>query len=277
MTNFPTQAAKKLGDLSDAANDARAIADSSLERIRQLEDGLAFAPNSEKSDDYRAELNRLTARRSAQQGRFLALTATVTAIKAWLAGLPANVAFEVIEAPALALNPGETITEAVERIRGEIAATQREIVRVRNAALPVETIKAHASDYVNKLVERGRPSIHSGHDSVFSVSIPSHGWTVKSPVMEMLAWLDPQRLLARLLAEIEADAAALMDQLRLSSTERSELLAVLTETLDDAERQEEELISRAADAGTDIPRRPDASSAAILGVRASRKPKAVAA
>ncbi|MGB6078642.1 MAG: hypothetical protein WBF99_04210 [Xanthobacteraceae bacterium] len=94
--------------------------------------------------------------------------------------------------------------------------------------------------------------------------------------MEMLAWLDPQRLLARIHAEIEADEAASMDQLRLSSTERSELLKVLTETLDDAERQEEELISRAADAGTDIPRRPDASPAAILGIRASRKARVAA-
>jgi hypothetical protein len=274
---IPSQAASKLGTLADAAADAQAIVSSSLVRIQQLEDGLTFAPNSERSGEFKAELTRLTARRSAQQGRFLALTATVTAIKAWLAGLPANVAFEVIEPPAFQLKDGETVTSAVERARSIIVATQREADRVRNAALPVETIKAHASDYVNKLVERGRPSIHCDHNTAFSVSIPSHGWTVKSPVMEMLAWLDPQRLLARIHAEIEADAAASMDQLRLSSTERSELLKVLTETLDDAERQEEELITRAADAGTDIPRRPDASPAAILGVKASRKAKAVAA
>ncbi|MGB6078641.1 MAG: hypothetical protein WBF99_04205 [Xanthobacteraceae bacterium] len=144
--NLPRTASEKLGGLADAAADAQAIVSSSLVRIQQLEDALTFAPNSERSDEFKAELTRLTARRSAQQGRFLALTATVTAIKAWLAGLPANVAFEVIEPPAFQLKDSETVTSAVGRVRSIIVATQREADRVRNAALPVETIKAHASD-----------------------------------------------------------------------------------------------------------------------------------
>jgi hypothetical protein len=276
MKQLPSSADSKLGALIDSASEAQAVVNSTLDRIRELEHGIYNNPNGDRAKEWGQELTRLTARRSAQQARFASLSTTVTAIKTWLAGLPANIVFEAVEPPALALKDGETITEAVERIRGEIAATQRELTRVRNAALPVETIKQQAEAYVTSLVERGRPSIHCGHDTAFTASIPSHGWTVKSPVLELLAWVDPQKLLQRLHAQIEADATA-TDQLRLTAVERGELLAAMAAVLDDLERTEEALIERASDTGQLIERRHDASSAAILGVKAAKRKAKVAA
>ena len=277
MNNLPTQAASKLGSLADSASEAQAVANSTMDRIRELEHGIYNNPNGDRAEEWKQELTRLTARRSAQQARFAALTSTVTAIRTWLSGLPANVAFEVVEPPALALKDNETLAEAVERIRGEIAATQREIARVSNAGLPVDEIKAQAQDYVNGLVGHGRPSIQCDHNAAFTVSAPSHGWTGSrsSSLIAMLAWLDPQRLLQRLNTEIDADAAA-TDKLRLTPNERGTLLSTLSQVLDDLERTEEALIEKAGDAGHVIERRNDASPAAILGVRATRKAKVAA-
>lgn len=275
MTNLPQTASSKLAGIIDAASEAQAVINSTMDRIRELEHGLYNNPGGDRAREWGQELTRLTARRSAQQARFASLSTTVTAIRTWLAGLPANVTFEIVEPPAFKLKDGETITEAVERIRGELATAQRELARARNAALPVETIKQQAEAYVTSLVERGRPSIHCGHDTAFTASVPSHGWTAKSPVLELLAWVDPQKLLQRLHAQIEADAAA-TDQLRLTAAERGELLAAMAAILDDLERQEEALIEKAGDAGQLIERRHDASPAAILGIRATRKAKVAA-
>jgi hypothetical protein len=53
--------------------------------------------------------------------------------------------------------------------------------------------------------------------------------------------------------------------------ERDKLIGAMVAVIDDYERQEEDLIARAADAGQDIPRRHDASPAAILGVRVTQR------
>jgi hypothetical protein len=153
----------------------------------------------------------------------------------------------------------------VERIRADVEATKREIARVSNAGLPVDEIKAQAQDYVNGLIEYGRPSIQCDHNVAFTVSAPSQGWTGyrSSSLIALLAWFVPQRLLQRLHTEIDADAAAI-DKLRLTPNERGTLLSTMSQVLDDLERTEEALIERAADGGTDIPRRPDASPVAIL-------------
>jgi hypothetical protein len=87
--------------------------------------------------------------------------------------------------------------------------------------------------------------------------------------LALSAWLDPARLIARLHDEI--DAAAGDDQLRLSSSERDRLIAAMVAVIDDYERQEEALIEKAGDAGQLIERRHDASPAAILGVRVTKR------
>lgn len=99
----------------------------------------------------------------------------------------------------------------------------------------------------------------------------AHGWSAKSE-LALLEWLDPTRLIARLHDEIDSSAAAAGDdQLRLSASERDKLIGAMVAVIDDYERQEEDLIARAADAGQDIPRRHDASPAAILGVRVTKR------
>ncbi|MBN9003127.1 MAG: hypothetical protein J0H75_14040, partial [Rhizobiales bacterium] len=113
--------------------------------------------------------------------------------------------------------------------------------------------------------------IKGSRDIPFSVSAASQGWSAKAP-LAALAWLDPARLIARLHDEIEASAAAAGDdQLRLSASERDKLIGAMVAVIDDLERQEEDLITRAADAGQVIERRHDASPAAILGIRVTNR------
>lgn len=275
--NLPAQASTKLGALIDAANDAQAIVSSSLERIRQLEDTLAFMTDPERSEQLKSELARVTQRRTAQHARFIALSTTVAAINGWLQPLPASASFELVEPPAFELLEGETVVAAIDRLRTELAATQRELQRVRSAGLPIETMKVQASKFVEELVARGRPVIKGDHDIPFDARTASHGWSAKSE-LALLAWLDPTRLIARLHDEIEAGAAAAGDdQLRLTSSERDKLISAMVAVIDDLERQEEDLITRAADAGQLIERRHDASPAAILGIRVTKRSKAEAA
>lgn len=268
MSNLPTQASSKLGALIDIANDAQASANATLVRVGQLEETLFIAPNSERADEFKAELARLTQRRTTQNNRYFATTATVTAIQAWLAKLPASAAFEIVEPPPFTLKGNETALAAVDRLRSELATTQRELAKVRGAGLPIETMKAQATRYVEDLIARGRPVIKGSHDIPFSVSAASQGWSAKAP-LAALAWLDPKQLIARLHDEIAAAAGD--DQLRLSSSERDKLIGAMAAVIDDLERQEEDLITRAADAGQVIERRHDASPAAILGIRVTKR------
>jgi hypothetical protein len=278
MSNLPTQASSKLGALIDTANDAHTSANATLVRIGQLEEALFVVPNSERADEFKTELARLTQRRTTQNNRYFATTATVTAIQAWLTKLPASAALELVEPPPFALKDGEAVIAAVDRLRTELETTQRELAKVRGAGLPVEVMKEQATQFVEELVARGRPVIKGGHDMPFDVRAASHGWSAKSE-LALLAWLDPKQLIARLHDEIDPSAAAARDdQLRLTSAERDKLIDAMIAVIDDLERQEEDLITRAAEAGgQDIPRRHDASPAAILGVRVVKRSKAEAA
>lgn len=269
--NLPAQASSKLGAIIDASIDVHSGLDTTLARIGKIEYLFAFGNVGDRIEEFQSELARLTAKRTAQNNRYFALTATVAAIQAWLEKLPASAALELVEPPPITLKDGETVLAAVDRIRTELAATQRELQRVRSAGLPVEVLKAQATKFVEELVARGRPVIKGDHDIPFDVRAASHGWSAKSE-LALLAWLYPKQLIARLHDEIDASAAAAGDdQLRLSSSDRETLMAALVSVADDLERTEEDLITRAAEAGQVIDRRHDASPATILGIRMTKR------
>jgi hypothetical protein len=80
----------------------------------------------------------------------------------------------------------------------------------------------------------------------------------------MTAWLQPDAMLARLVADIDA-----LPEPKLSMTEkeREEKLAEVRDELDALERNEEALITRAHEMdGVEILRRADASPLAVLSV-----------
>ena len=69
---------------------------------------------------------------------------------------------EYVKPAKAALQKGETISAAIVRLRLRIAALSGERVKVLQARVPPEDLKAAAAAYVDALAERGAPSDHRG-------------------------------------------------------------------------------------------------------------------
>ena len=88
-----------------------------------------------------------------------------------------------------------------------------------------------------------------------------------------IAWLDPDALLKRLKAQIDAMPKP---ALALNAQAKAQKLAMLKDSLTTLEYEEEAMIAESEVEGPALARRPDASPGAILGVIVSQR-KAVTA
>jgi hypothetical protein len=226
----------------------------------------------------------LLARRKAEYGPLRDL---VAAIERFLADTPGAIVDAAV--PVLDLD-GETPEAAVARIRSHIREIERERAAVLSAPVNAFVAKERARRHVDALVRAGAPKVAalltpSGEGFAWPkaalrpqpVSRPAvnslgdrfvaDGGSAAPPDLidaaALTAWIDPDRLLQRLYAEIDASAPAGS----LGDDEREARAAALAEARLDLERQEERLVD-----GTVIERRPDASPLAVLGVEIVTEP-----
>jgi hypothetical protein len=163
-------------------------------------------------------------------------------------------------APTVVVKPkrGETIVAAVERVRQQIADLTSQLDDLRAAPLTRTELRKRAAALVDELAERGRPIAHVERGE-FSVqwrrTLSAIPGMTPTDAVALLAWIDPDTLVARLMGEIpDAPGVSAAERERREPELEAQILAL--------ERVEEALIEKT----TEVARRPNANPAAILGV-----------
>lgn len=228
-------------------------------------------------DKQKAELARLKAAEDQHGARRRILAALVNAAETWIKGVPTGMTIAMHPVEPSLLKKGESIADAVERLRRRGRELQADLDRVRAAPWPSALARERMRAQIAKLVESGRPLTHHlvdhGEPVAFatrSVSVrilntapEAIGFAEVPDVMALLAWLHRDTLIAALDREIDAtadDAHALdADQRRQAEAE------ILADRLS-IEREEAELCWRQASDGLPIMHRPDLDPQSLLGV-----------
>lgn len=170
---------------------------------------------------------------------------------------------------------GETLAQAIIRIRGEIVAAQAELVRLKLQPLPRDELQQRAKDYVEQLAAEAGPLVRTANGS-FEVE-----WAVPTPLSYGVQ--SPSRSAAAMLCAMFPDkmldliVAQLPDQGGMPAAQRQEREAEVTARVLRLEREEEALIEQAQAQGIECHRRPNASGWAILGIEIGREQEQVAA
>ena len=90
------------------------------------------------------------------------------------------------------MRTGETVLEAIARVRGELAAAQCELMQLRGAPLPIDDLKQMATEAVSRFAT---PSLQV-RDGRLDI-----GWPKDQ--VAFLAWLNAEQVVARLHEQID--------------------------------------------------------------------------
>jgi hypothetical protein len=205
------------------------------------------------------------------------LHALCSSIRQWLNALPPGAVLEPAESVTAKPRQNETLAQAIERLRDEIAAAQNHLSVVKAAPLLKSELKAAASLLVQQLAQRGRPKVSAGRDGLkvaFTADPRADTLAHRDDIAALLCWQNPVAMVSAIEREIDALPET---QAAMSAAEQSKRAAELAEQLLGLERIEEALIDKAASEGVDIPRRENASPAAVLGIAVVAKVKALEA
>lgn len=263
---LPDTATRKLALLTQASDDARALAFSAKQRAEQLGTRIIQLRNAQASADIERVLQQHKEALDLQQSRYESwqrIEQTVAKLKSWLAEQRDTV-FEPVAAAAVETN-GKTLAG----LRSRITALGTEYRDVRTSALPLADAKRQARELVAMLGQRGRPHIHEPFGRLRIA-----GWmgdeagsgtpTPHSVTVEFLCWAIPDVMAARLDTVLEQTPRN-PDALPLD--QRAVRLAEIEQLIFQLELQEEALVEQAAASGVSLERRSDQSPASILGVR----------
>ena len=166
-----------------------------------------------------------------------------------------------------ALRDGESVTDAILRLRDEISRARGELSRVRAAPLPADEIRAAVFEQVDRLAKEGEPRL-SIEGPVVRLQWPdvqyfsAPGQALVAPsggASKLLRWLHRDAIIERLTANVVDAPHAI------PAGERPARIRALEERLFVLEVEEEYFVAQAIAAGLEAHRRPDASPFAILG------------
>lgn len=225
-----------------------------------------------------AEMDRIAPIESAQSAIWNARAGLARDAETFVRdALDRGQAFAARPTPAPKLAKGETVADAVERLRRRGRELDADLNRTKAAPIPAGIAKVRMRSQIAALAERGRPYvaglIEHGTDIEFAdvqrstLARGDHvayvGW-VEPDTIGLLAWLHHDALVARLEAEIDAeagdDAAALDDKARAAQ------IATITADKLALEHEEAALCWLAMDQGLNIEHRPEIGAEALLGV-----------
>jgi hypothetical protein len=304
MSNIlPAAARIKLANLIQASRDADGLANSDrnivaghTRRIADIEKEMVWMrerkdcadelrANEEEVALLSAEVSRIKANTAARERRASDARTLVAAVERWLTVQDGREFFPA-KAEAKTLK-GETVKEAIARVRGEIAELEVMQRRAAIAPIPASEQKAAAKAYVEDLAKRHKPFIgipssekHVATNLMFDLfqsNYPTLGFEdklVHANMSAALAWLFPGQLLSRLEEEIDSRAN---DAEAISSVEKERIAAETPAKIMDLERIEEALVEQALSAGFGVARRANAHPAAILGIEVVKRGSAKAA
>jgi hypothetical protein len=161
------------------------------------------------------------------------------------------------------------------RLREAITAASLQLITARNAPLPKEHLKAAVRTHVAERAARGRPGGIAVERDQFRVEWPEcDAFAPGDWVLNALAWLNTNQLIAALEAEIDAAGEP---KGALGALEKAKVVSELEARINLLERKEEALVVFAAGQGIEILRRSKASPLAVLGVVIAVEAKAQAA
>lgn len=272
MAQIPTLAQIRLDRIETRAMEAHDAVASAARRASELSKALGTAPASEIRS-IEGEIARLQGRLAELQERHRHLANLTANVRYWLAGAAGD--YEMAKTPKPARQKGETLGQAVARVRAQIRELAAQRVRILQCGVPTAELKEQASAFVRTQQERGKASLSFGHGQTFTATFNAMidgGWSAQQDVAAYLAWIDGaalERRLHEMLDKVPQPA------LTMSSAERASKLAAIEAELLASERDEEALIEHAEEQGLATARRLDADPRAVLGIviATAKKPK----
>jgi hypothetical protein len=260
--SLPPKVHDKIMRLKDAEQQALTLTNMTQRAIGELQRVQGNSPTGDKAGAAGRELARLQGLQPDYQARYKALANLNARVENFLSQLPARL--DLADAKVrVKLKADETHLKAVQRLRGEIMGLISEQSRVNRSVPNNKEAKAMAAEYVQSLGRRIDPKLVIEHGR-FSVLYGRGviGEADPSP-SEILAWIDPKLVLARLEAMIDARETSAA---QLSAIDRKSRLAEIKSELLDLERREQAHIDAAREDGTTIEQRVNVDPRALLGL-----------
>jgi hypothetical protein len=264
---MPAIATRKLGVLERAVTDSEALVRSTMSAVEAAQTRRADFENLAETQPSKAEaaereiaaleeeIERLRETMIARQARAATERQVLTQCQGWL---QRAVSIEIAPTVSAAPDKGETIADAIKRVREQIGELTAELYDLRAAPLTRTELRKRAAALVDELSERGRPVVMTERgefDVRWRRTLSAVPGMLPTDVAAMFAWYDPDTLVERLLGEIP-------DAEGVSAAERERREPQLEAQILELERVEEALIEQTSE----VARRPDANPAAILGV-----------
>jgi hypothetical protein len=167
------------------------------------------------------------------------------------------------------LAAGQTLAEAIQGVRDQIADVKRQIAEVRAAPLRLESKMESVALYIDGLMRQARPRVGFDLQGRVRVTFTEDLMVDKSSVLALLAWaIGPQELAQAFARDLEQEGDE--PENAISPVERKERLDELGEALLRLERRE----SAWLECDESIVPRSDTDPRAFLHVRVAQAPAA---
>jgi hypothetical protein len=289
LASLPPVARKKYSALVALTEDSAALVRVAMARERELENALydlqrrrSYLSKEVEADKARlfdaeieemqAELASLNDERSKRNGIRSNAEQIIAQLRyRFLEGesIPgAPLGTRAYSGPQATPNEGESIADAVKRVRREIAAAQAELMQVRQAPLTAAEIKQHLTAEIDRMAAQGQPAFNfaNGEVKVHFVDQQLHGMpnaalvTPSGSASKLLAWMFRDRLVQAVTAAADNVVGGI------SRADRTRRIRELETHIFGLEHQEESLVVQALAQGLEVHRRPYASPMSMLGL-----------
>lgn len=284
MNNLPPEASARLSRLVIVVDTLASAAAYATNRIHSINHALGMNPGSPDKPALELELDELRKSQADNQKRHRSAAALQQSCASWVrhwqaASHPPR-PLELIKSFNAKPKKGETLVNAIERVRSEIVELKREQYKVSLARLSNESVKQTVPRFVEHLAKSVRVGLEVNMHGLTNVSFDWPGMTMVSgitptAIMAMMAWLDPDRLIKRL--EDASDILPVNPNTPTMTIEAKEnRLDEIASEIYERELDEELWVSMCHESGMiHVTRRHDASPMVVLGVQfAVRKTKA---
>ncbi|RWD65506.1 MAG: hypothetical protein EOS36_07330 [Mesorhizobium sp.] len=229
----------------------------------------------------KAEFERLTAKLAEVTKLWTCHCRPLSAVEKYLRSLPVGSRLTAAASPAA--RQRKPSDAEIAKAREIVASLKAELADVVAAPIPSSEAKAAARKLVLDLAQKGAPRLFDLAYGAFRIEFPTvrrgvdahgqvsgaggfvtaRGSTYQVDPLAVLAWQDPEKMIAALDRDIDeiADDKAAIDASVRASREKEIAKRILA-----AERDEEALIEQGLAAGLNLARRLDMDPRAILGI-----------
>lgn len=227
----------------------------------------------------KGEYDRQVANREALAENWHSFAQPIVRIETYLRALPSDVR---VVAVASTVRTRKASEAEVSRQREVVASLKAELADAIAAPIPSTEAKEAARNLVERLADQGAPKLYDLAYQAFRIEFPvvrrdvethgrsgegvvvaSRGSTNSVDPLALLAWVDPEKMLAALYRDIDEIAD---DKTALDAATRAFREDELEKKILAVEREGEAVVEQALVAGLKVTRRIDADPRAMLGI-----------